>query len=145
MATTFWADCTVFRECNKDTARYLKEQWGVELRSLSEAELEQGVGPRLTILGVVVRDYPEIMNELEHSGYFRESPLWQISRISGQGMTLYLVNHSGKSEDGNHDRWEEVFIFLPMSNIVAIHNVSQQFFINESLRAMDQNREPGRE
>ena len=60
-------------------------------------------------------------------------------------MTLYLVNHSGKSEDGNHDRWEEVFIFLPMSNIVAIHNVSQQFFINESLRAMDQNREPGRE
>lgn len=48
-----------------------------------------------------------------------------------------MVNHSGKSEDGRHSLWEEVLVFLPMSNVIAIHNVSEQFFINDSLKAMD--------
>jgi hypothetical protein len=63
--------------------------------------------------------------------------LWQVNRISADGVAFYLVNHGGKSEDGRHDVWEEVFVFIPMTNVVAIHNVSQQFFINESLRRVE--------
>ena len=138
MATTFWADCAVFPEYNEDTAKYLAEQWQVSLRAYSEKDMKTPGVHIQNILGIVVRDYPEIMCRLEQTGYFRtEPPFWQVNRISEQGITFYLANHSGKSEDGKHDLWEEVFIFIPMNNVIAIHNVSEQFFINESLRLME--------
>ena len=140
MATTFWASCSVWPGYNEDTSKYLAEEWRVSLRQCTEADMKtptSGVDVE-NILGVVVREYPDVMVSLEHSGYFEtDPPVWQINRISKEGVTLYLVNHSGKTDDGGHDLWEEVFIFIPMSNVVAIHNVSQQFFINESVRAMD--------
>lgn len=35
-------------------------------------------------------------------------------------------------------------VLLPMSNVIAIHNVSEQFFINESSDAADRKEKPGR-
>jgi hypothetical protein len=121
-------------EYNGDSAKYVADQWGVSFRTENDGE---------NILGVVVRDYPEIMSRVEESGYFQtELPTWQVSRISQEGVTFYLVNDSGKTEDGRHRLWEEVFVFLPMNNVIAIHNVSKQFFINESLRAMERKEKP---
>ena len=146
MATTFWADCAVFRGYNEDTSKYLADQWGVKLRAYSEEDMKTPGVHIYNILGIVVRDYPEIMSRLEQSGYFQaEPPLWQVNRISEQGITFYLVNYGGKSDDGKHDLWEEVFIFIPMSNVIAIHNVSEQFFINESLRSMEKKEKPSSE
>jgi hypothetical protein len=132
MATTFWASCSVSPGYNDDTSKYLAEEWRVSLRECTEAvEIDN-------IIGIVVRDYPDVMVSLENSGYFEtDPPVWQINRISRDGVTLYLVNHSGKTDDGRHDLWEEVFIFIPMNNVIAIHNVSEQFFINESVSSMD--------
>jgi hypothetical protein len=138
MATTFFADCAVFDGYNEDTAKYAEKHWRVRLRAYSEEDMKTPGLNITNVLAITVRDYPEIMPEVERSGYFRnEPPVWQVNRISEQGITFYLVNRGGKSEDGRHDLWEEVFIFIPMSNVIAIHNVSQQFFINESLRAME--------
>lgn len=137
MAKTFWADCPVFPEYNEDTAQFLKEQWRVNLRAVNEVELKEGGAPPENLLGIVVRDYPEIMSRVEESGYFRTEPVvWQVHRISEQGITLYLVSHGGKSEDGEQDLWEEVFIFIPMGNVIAIHNVSEKFLSGEFLRLM---------
>ena len=134
MAKTFWADCTVLGEGNRDTAEYLEREWGVKL-------LVQDINdPKVTleVFGITVRDYPEIMIDVENSGYFQpQEVLWQISRISTDGITLYLVNYGGKSLDGIRDVWEEPFIFIPMSNVIAIHNLSQRFFINESVRSIE--------
>lgn len=144
MATTFWADCAVSTEYNQGTAKYLAEQWGVNLRAYSEQDMKTPGAHVENMLAIVLRDYPEIMSSLEESGYFHTKPaVWQVNRISEQGITLYLVNHSGKSDDGQHDLWEEVFIFIPMNNVIAIHNVSQQFFINESLSLMEKKEKPG--
>jgi hypothetical protein len=143
MAETFWADCSIFADYNKDTATYVEKQWGVKLRVEEADEDPQSI---LNGLGITVRDYPEIMTEIQQSGYFQpQSVLWQVNRISPDGITLYLVNHGGKSDDGRHDVWEEVFIFIPMSNVIAIHNVSQQFFINESLRSIEREGKHSRE
>ena len=38
---------------------------------------------RNEILGIVVRDYPEVMEQLAKSGYFQsEQVVWQLNRIS---------------------------------------------------------------
>lgn len=95
----------------------------------------------MNLMGITVRECPEIMSDLENSGYFGRKPaIWQINRISEHRVTFYLVNHGGKSEDGSHDLWEEIFIFIPISNVIGIHNVSEQFFINESLRSLENKR-----
>ena len=133
MAKTFRATCWVSGIYNQETAKFLEEQWGVTLRFNNDDELKRNMmfdNP----LQVEVHDYPEIMEQISKSGYVDPtSPEWQIQRISGHGITLYLVNYSGKSEDGENDLWEEVFIFIPMNNVIAVHNISQQFFINEVL------------
>jgi len=134
MAKTFWTPCWVSPTFNQDTALYVKEKWGVPLRGISEDELNQGNSPSKNMLAIVVRDYPEIMDELRQSVPDDDDPYpWQILRISEYGISLYLVNYSGKSEDGEHDLWNEVFIFIPISNVIAIHNITEQFFINEAL------------
>lgn len=138
MATTFWADCAVFPAYNEDTAKYLADQWRVSLRAYSNEDMKTPGVHVKNILGIVVRDYPEVMTRLEQSGYFdTEIPLWQVNRISEQGITFYLANYGGKSDDGKHNLWEEVFIFIPMNNVIAIHNVPEQFFINESVKLIE--------
>lgn len=135
MARTFWADCPVIGECNRDTAEYLEREWGVKLLV---QDLNDDPSKAQNGLGITVRDYPEIMLDVENSGYFQpQGALWQISRISPDGITLYLVNYGGKSVDGIGDVWEEAFVFIPMSNVIAIHNISQRFFINESVRSIE--------
>lgn len=130
LAKTFWADCTVLREANA-TAEYLAKSWNVKLNIM---EPEKQSSKNTNALAITVRDYPPIMIDVEESGYFEpQTTLWQIMRISPDGVSLYLVNCSGLTNEGTHHLWEECFIFIPMSNVIAIHNVSPQFLVNESV------------
>ena len=134
MPTTFWADCPVCDTYNQDTYSYVEKRWGVKLRVTNPNDPHYVSNN----LAITVRDYPEIMTDIEKSGYFEpHGTLWQVNRISADGIAFYLVNHGGKSDDGRHDVWKEVFVFIPMNNVIAIHDVSQEFFINESLRRID--------
>lgn len=144
MATTFWAYCSVSDGYNQDTAKYVAQHWSVTLREDSADDNSETRGERIeNVLGIEVHEYPEIMSRVEESGYFRlDSPIWQVNRISEQGITFYLVNRSGKSEDGQHNVYEEVFIFLPICNVIAIHNLSEQFFINESVQSFEKSEKP---
>lgn len=45
MGKTLWANCAVVPGYNEDTARYLKEHWGVYRHGLSEDELKKGGSP----------------------------------------------------------------------------------------------------
>jgi hypothetical protein len=137
MAKTFWAHCSVSEDYNTDTAAYIEKEWGVKLRV--EDMDDHPSREILNVLGITVRDYPEIMTDIENSGYFEpHGSIWQINRISPEGITFYLVNYGGRSDNTpKHHVWEEVFIFIPMSNVVAVHNVSQRFFINESVRSIE--------
>lgn len=143
MATTIWAYCAIFPGDNDaaSTAKYVADSWGINLRFYTEEDKKKPgveVENKNNIFGIVVRDYPEVMEEVSQSGYFQsKTPLWQICRISEHGVTLYLVNHSGKVIDGKYPEFEEAFIFIPMSNVIIIHSVSNQFFINESRNAIE--------
>lgn len=80
MTKTICAFCSVSSGYNQDTAKYVADQWGVSLRAESEGE---------EILGIVVRDYPEIMSRVEEGYHFQtEPPIWQVNRISKEGVTF---------------------------------------------------------
>jgi hypothetical protein len=77
---TIWAYCSVSSEYNQDSAKYVADQWAVSFRAETEGE---------NILGIVARDYPDIISRVEESGYFQtELPTWQVNRISPEGVTL---------------------------------------------------------
>jgi hypothetical protein len=142
MSKTIWAYCSVSPLYNQETAKYVSEHWGIELPSYTEEDMKKrGVDleNKDEILGIVVRNYPQVVDKLAKSGYFKSKPpLWQVNRISEQGVTLYLVNHSGMPDDGKHQKFAEVFVFIPMNNVIVIHNATEQFFINESVRAIEE-------
>ena len=90
MPTTFWADCPVCDTYNQDTYSYVEKRWGVKLRVTNPNDPHYVSNN----LAITVRDYPEIMTDIEKSGYFEQhGTLWQVNRISADGIAFYLVNH----------------------------------------------------
>jgi hypothetical protein len=140
MNKTIRANIGIFGTYNKGTAQYLMKKWNIKLRGITEAERNEiGAVIAVNYLSIEVRDYPAIMTQVEESGYVKPGhDAWQIQRISEEGITFYLVNYSGKSESGDNDLWEEVFILIPMTNIISIHNLSEQFFINQQVDRIEE-------
>jgi hypothetical protein len=82
-------------------------------------------------LSVEIRDVPQIISIIEEAGYFKgglDNSLPLVA-ISDGGLTLYFVTHSGMSEN-RAVRWREGYVFIPMDNVITIHNITSEFVDN---------------
>jgi len=66
--------------------------------------MNHDTGEILNGLGITARDYPEIMIDVENSGYFRHKEgLWQISQISLDGAqpsgNRHLLRRSSRTNN----------------------------------------------
>ncbi|MEI5996293.1 hypothetical protein H3V53_03445 [Paraburkholderia bengalensis] len=68
-------------------------------------------------LYVEVRETPLILVQLEAAGIFdrSKSSKWDMQSLTASGVTLYLMHPD--AGDG--------YVFVPLSNIVSIHTVSE--------------------
>jgi hypothetical protein len=131
MSKAISAHLVITDELNRGTAKYLRDVWGVWVREPEEAEGSSKM--TITTLHVEIRDYPAIMEAVEKSGYFKEQPhVWDIMKISEAGIAFYLASFTGYSETERRPLYEENYIFVPIGNIIALHNISEQLFINEA-------------
>lgn len=138
MKKTILAEIIVDNTYNQDTAKYLKEKWGMPLRGLAkEAGGDSNTEPQINIVEIEIRDYPSIMSKVEKAGYFSDHVGWIVNKVSEDGISFYLDSYSGKSEDGEHTVWQQAFILVPMANIIAIHDVSEQLFIDLSVKSVE--------
>lgn len=119
MGRTFVASLSTSEKYNQETIQYFRKI-DVVLPVLKESESHE--------IGIEVRDVPEIMAVVEHVERSRprvNDHAWQIHRISDEGIVLYLATHNGSR--GKDIKWKEGYIFIPMENVIAIHNVDQVF------------------
>ena len=68
---------------------------------------------------VELREKPSMLIQLEAAGYFKpeEKMTWEVMNVTEQGVTLYLCNRG--AGDG--------YFFIPFSNILAMHTVSDRW------------------
>jgi hypothetical protein len=144
MSTTIWADFSHFPgdENAAATAEYIKYHWGLTLGSYTEEDKKipaRELENKSTNLGIIVRDYPEVIEEIIKSGHFsKKNSCWIVSRISEQGVTLYTVNHRQPPILTGNLNIAEAIVFIPMSNVISIYIVPERFFVNESIRIIEE-------
>lgn len=68
---------------------------------------------------VELREKPSMLVQLEAAGYFKpeDKITWEAMNITEQGIVLYLCNQ--EAGDG--------YFFIPFSNILAVHTVSDKW------------------
>lgn len=138
MKKTILAELVLMNDFNQDTAKYLNQMWGMSVRGYSEGGSKiSETESQITHLEIEIRDYPSIMLKVEKAGYVSKQDRWIVQKISEAGISFYLVSYSGRSEDGEHDMWQQAVILVPMSNIIAIHDITEQFFIDLSIRSVE--------
>lgn len=132
------AEIIVGKTYNQDTAKYLKEKWRMPMRGLIvESSEGSDTEPQINRVEIEIKDYPSIMSKVEKAGYFSDHVGWLVNKISEDGISFYLDSYSGRSEGGEHTMWQQAFILVPMTNIIAIHDVSEQFFIDLSIKSVE--------
>gem|GEM_PF-3932934 len=67
------------------------------------------------IYEIEIEEKPSIIETLKMCGYFKKEKILNISKICELGITFYLVEQY--MVDG--------FLFIPMSNVVAIHTINK--------------------
>lgn len=138
MKKSIRADITVYNGSDLGTARYLKEKWGMTLRGFEDGAIKlPGKDPVFNRVEIEFRDYPSIMLKVEKAGYFSKHEGWFIHQISDAGISFYVDSYSGMAEDGEHTLWQQGLILVPMTNVNAIHDISEQFFIDLSVKSLE--------
>lgn len=68
---------------------------------------------------IEVCEKPLIFTRLEEAGYFSENDnhVWNLTNITDKGLTIYLCHKV--AGDG--------YVFIPMSNILSIHTVTENW------------------
>lgn len=79
------------------------------------------------LLMIEVKDYPEIISQLEDFRYFSrgDQKEWWFQDVTKQGITIYVVHRN--AGDG--------YIFIPFNNVIAIHIIEEKFLINVGLKS----------
>lgn len=73
------------------------------------------------ILYIEMLKLPEVLFSLAKIGYFAEEriPTFYLKKVGTHGLTLWIYNEL---------TIDEAILFIPFSNIVAIHTASSEFF-----------------
>lgn len=71
---------------------------------------------------VELREKPSMLIRLEAAGYFTpgNESIWDMMSMTEHGITIYICNQ--EAGDG--------FLFIPFSNILAVHTASEKWLNN---------------